>query len=1764
MMRTALLLLIALAQLATEAVGGGGRPTPCQMKGGCPDDVHALCQPAEAKPQWPTFHLMDNVTRLRGGGLYVEGLNDINAVFSHRGLYHIMNQAGGGDWTNAVSADLVHWYHLNHALDPSTRGPLAREKWGGPCDGTLSFPNLGRDPYNGSTPVILYGPNCRCTRGRGCNINGTAAQPAAQGLGAVQPMDAARIEVALPADPDDVYLSKWVKNQTGSVRWEGSTPCSFPGRVWKSRKGNYWNQVCAFNGSSPWARFVSTDPTLMHWKLAASPFVVGIPANATTCYGSSMFHRIPGAEAGGPTHMISANSGAAMFVGTYDSSTELMTVVGGRQTLDSSSNYQWAAAGTNGPDPETDTGRLLTVAWVRAGGSGRVPCMSTANCPSVVSLVRSVRWDPITAQLVSYPVEEYSLLHNETFIEGKSLGGISAGTSKPVPVARGTGSADILVSFELVAGASSFGVSVRSGDVKVEVASVTTAPTGGGFAVLLGFYSGPQPCKSVRGQPPCSDPPSPPPPTNATIKVAVGETLDIRVLVDRPIVEIFINRGRAAFVSADTNFSVNLTDVSVFNGGAKPVTASNVSAYRMGCGWATVKPKPASIKTDDEGKGDTVSLTHQNDGVASGGAVSRAGLHVGRWDKPPARCPSSMVTDGPLLGNGDAGAAAGGFLMSSDGKQLQQSYYVGKMDFWTQQNRNGAYFSHVAPGHVGLKFGAPPPPPPQPTPPPCPKALAGFCELPHHIPCSSDCESKPGGCAASCGVMGSWPLPTKDPHLLNQAVAKICNTRPSCVAFGLYSKFYELYNKSSSALAPVINSQWTLFYRNASCTLPGAQSACLVPPPPAPTFVPLDQFSASQELLQARVNASIGSSKGAECGTVTSSAVMAPNHNVILARITTTKDCALELSLNSPNMYGLPITVGSSAGGAALTMARQNNKWQHNDATLTECAALVVNSAVLRKFVLPSASASLGALVNGSSKDSCMGLKDDSSETQPHQKRGSFISMARCGTKGTGWTFDASTGHVASSDVPGQCVGYYVGALFPRPSLRQIVAPVDCNGANGTDWATKFKLVNQANGATMMQAVLAGNASRLDPMAIDPTPPCLSIVRDNINISLAMAVSLSASGGTPVVPTEAPAASNPPLSPSCGPLMPSNGCKDVHSVTASYSLKAGQEYLLRIAIETTRGSELTPTHSSAMAKALRLASAETTAVAVESENARVWADWFNASEVDLGEKRQYLEGFWYGSQYMLRCFAKGRDEGGVIPGLLGPWSLQDPVGWSDDVTLDYNVEANFYGAASSNHADTMWSYFPTLTALMPLGRERASLQNWVQGGHESGGTFGQMTEAMGCCCDDYNHCYREIGTHAQCPANFGGFDGIEIPSAIGGFVEMHCSHDSSMRSTAAMAAQPFIDYVDYTGNQTFMKETAFPYVREVASFYASYLKIDSADGLYGVPFGCAQELCNGRQAGESHPQKDDTIDLAYSRWIFAKAIEWGGKLGEPAAVLDKWEAIAGSLKSYPLTDQNHPGVRHGPAARQEWCAASNCSGFSEAINTDENRSAIMWANQDWPISNFAPIHPTGQVGISSDNHTKTLARNTIWLVNNRTRWHGVNGICLSWPSASRMMDKTDPYPFGAAVLLDTLEQSLRETMQPNFWPSMGGGGLEQVGATHAVNELLLQSFESVGKAAGITGGTFLRFFPGWPIGERASFKSLRAIGGFLVDGSVDTQAAVSGVSVLSTVGGNCTFLPFEGGEPSVKGSKGDKVAIERVGDGLRRFLTSAGERYAIS
>ena len=159
----------------------------------------------------------------------------LQAIFEFKGLFHVMMQAGGGNWTHGVARTAAGpWFTEIDALNRATAATLPWDSHQGPCDGSASFPDLGKAPYDGSTPVILYGPDCNQPV-----KPPSPPPPLGAGLG-----DAPRVEVALPKDPSDPMLRDWEKVAPGPVTFDG-TPCSFPGHVWKSSKGDYWNMICA-------------------------------------------------------------------------------------------------------------------------------------------------------------------------------------------------------------------------------------------------------------------------------------------------------------------------------------------------------------------------------------------------------------------------------------------------------------------------------------------------------------------------------------------------------------------------------------------------------------------------------------------------------------------------------------------------------------------------------------------------------------------------------------------------------------------------------------------------------------------------------------------------------------------------------------------------------------------------------------------------------------------------------------------------------------------------------------------------------------------------------------------------------------------------------------------------------------------------------------------------------------------------------------------------------------------------------------------------------------------------------------------------------------------------------------------------------------------------------------------------------------------------------------------------------------------------------
>jgi alpha-L-fucosidase 2 len=117
--------------------------------------------------------------------------------------------------------------------------------------------------------------------------------------------------------------------------------------------------------------------------------------------------------------------------------------------------------------------------------------------------------------------------------------------------------------------------------------------------------------------------------------------------------------------------------------------------------------------------------------------------------------------------------------------------------------------------------------------------------------------------------------------------------------------------------------------------------------------------------------------------------------------------------------------------------------------------------------------------------------------------------------------------------------------------------------------------------------------------------------------------------------------------------------------------------------------------------------------------------------------------------------------------------------------------------------------------------------------------------------------------------------------------------------------------------------------------------------------------------------------------------------------------------------------------------------------------------------------------------------------------------------------------------------------------------LENIGATVAINDLLLQSH-----------GGIMRFFPVWnatALGT-ASFTTLRAYGAFLVSASVDKNGIVSPISLSADVGGDVVFAsPWVGSNiPKVSDSNGVAIPVTTVSQGVFSFATNAGTSYTIS
>jgi sucrose-6-phosphate hydrolase SacC (GH32 family) len=654
-------------------------------------NVPLTCQPLEAHPTIPIFHIIGNISvnASQPSGLEFEHINDANGIFKYKGLYHVFHQCCQNHWDHAVSKDLIHWKRLPSPVRPDT-DPQHWYDSHGSFDGSAAI-------LPGKGPVILVdniGPFTPPAGQLGDN-------PGCQGL-------------SWPIDLDDAELTHWRKDAANPLNIS-NLPCgsrtknmagAFPGSIYKN--GDHWNYL------SFGYRFSTTDFKLHEWHQEYPQF---LSTKSSDERGGQWTLRLPRttgstnttlqptgnrSTTAEPSHIVSCGSGNRFCAGKYNLTNETwvdyrapqrpgfvnpckkfarnMDVPGGDYNRNESTRGLWKGCSSDGQCPcqqaclndatcdawtvvpksrcclkrfsqpptpitvdpsrglitgvkdtsicipdthafRTDLGpdaawftagyesgsmgeggadRLLNIGWATAMSFDPLHMRRAGDKSGGLTVPREIRWEESTKQLVANPVEELiglrnSTLANETLVELRdgalhALEGTGGGAAA---------SADVELSFVLpTAGASAtFGVVLlssrdapshannRSG-VTITASVGAALADGSRVGVLKLFVCGMAacvhgskfPCEQRCGYAIADEP----------FTVLKGESeVSMRVLVDRVIVEAFVQQGRAvvtkSFIPPDSaNSVVHLLSI---NGST---TASKATVWSMGCGWVGV------------------------------------------------------------------------------------------------------------------------------------------------------------------------------------------------------------------------------------------------------------------------------------------------------------------------------------------------------------------------------------------------------------------------------------------------------------------------------------------------------------------------------------------------------------------------------------------------------------------------------------------------------------------------------------------------------------------------------------------------------------------------------------------------------------------------------------------------------------------------------------------------------------------------------------------------------------------------------------------------------------------------------------------------------------------------------------------------------------------------------------------------------------------------------------------------------------------------
>jgi hypothetical protein len=469
---------------------------------------------------------------------------------------------------------------------------------------------------------------------------------------------------------------------------------------------------------------------------------------------------------------------------------------------------------------------------------------------------------------------------------------------------------------------------------------------------------------------------------------------------------------------------------------------------------------------------------------------------------------------------------------------------------------------------------------------------------------------------------------------------------------------------------------------------------------------------------------------------------------------------------------------------------------------------------------------------------------------------------------------------------------------------------------------------------------------------------------------------------------------------------------------------------------------------------------------IRLEHENWWKQFWSQSHVEIGDS--FVEKYYYTSQYFFACVTR---PGKFAPGLWGPFITQDSMAWGGDYHLNYNYQAPYWAAYSSNYIDLTDNFDQPLLDYMEKGKVHAKTLLGINGIYYPVGIGprGLVTSRWPLTPDEMEQRYATRENRIDSGYKFLG-QKINAVFGVGNMLmHFYSTYDA--------------DYL----------RKVYPYMLECANFWEGYLKFE--EDRYVIYMDHFNEVMpNLRNKGIWRDKLGDfnsTLSLGLVKMLFKGLLDASGFLKVDTDRVEKWRHIVTHLSKFPIGESNGrmslKNMEHGPQNR-------------EVHPSGLNRVAI-----------HGLILPAGVAGPKTDNDFNRILLDDIQHWKDRMQGSGQwgntlgNGIETCFPGAARV-------GYDADSIIKYLKERLAVQSFPNLYIIQSGGGIETFAAVPlTINEMLLQSYEGI-----------IRIFPNWNHSKDASFDKLRAYGAFLISSRLN-NGKIEYLKLVSEKGRSCVM-----------------------------------------